>query len=98
MEELHKSTSQILEFHCYQKNITYSQGMIEVLLPFLLMKDEHGFGLGEVYGYYRRFSELYMGNVMHSMFNGQSSSLPYLKCALSLLDLMLKYHDPLMHI
>lgn len=35
---LHQDVHKVLEYYCYVKNVTYCQGMIEVLMPFLLMK------------------------------------------------------------
>lgn len=37
---LHKDVKRILEYYCHIKNVTYCQGMIEVLLPFLFMKQQ----------------------------------------------------------
>lgn len=33
----------VLEFYCYKKNVTFCQGMIEVLMPFLLIKQHDSF-------------------------------------------------------
>ena len=37
-ENLHDDCKRVIEFYCYSKNVAYCQGMIEVLLPFLYMK------------------------------------------------------------
>ena len=37
-EKLHQDVHKVLEYYCYVKNVTYCQGMIEVMMPFLLMK------------------------------------------------------------
>ena len=37
-EKLHTDVHRVLEYYCHQKNVSFCQGMIEVLLPFLLMK------------------------------------------------------------
>ena len=37
-DKLHEDVHKVLEFYCFSKNVTYCQGMIEVLVPFLLMK------------------------------------------------------------
>ena len=36
--KLHDDVRRVLEFYCGKKNVAYCQGMIELLLPFLLMK------------------------------------------------------------
>ena len=37
-EKLHIDVHRVFEYYCLTKNVSYCQGMIEVLLPFLLMK------------------------------------------------------------
>lgn len=72
--------------------------MIEVLMPFLLMKqapnpstqDTVAFDSGYVYAYFKRFVQLYIPNTLHTKFNGRGgTSLPYLKCALILAEMLL---------
>jgi hypothetical protein len=38
VEHLHQDVHRVLEFYCKAKAVNYCQGMIEVLMPFLLMK------------------------------------------------------------
>lgn len=61
-ERLHEDVHKVLEYYCYVKNVTFCQGMIEVLLPFLLMKQHPDqslsdviFDLAYVYAYFKRF-------------------------------------------
>ena len=35
---LHQDAMRVIEFYCYAHNVSYCQGMFEVLLPFLFMK------------------------------------------------------------
>lgn len=37
---LHEDVKRIIEFYCHQKNVAYCQGMLEVLLPFIYMKQQ----------------------------------------------------------
>lgn len=37
-ERLHVDAKRIIEFYCNFHNVQYCQGMLEVLLPFLFMK------------------------------------------------------------
>ncbi len=46
-----------------------------------------------VYGYFKRFIQLYIPNTLHTKYNGRGNSLPYLKCSLFLMELLLDYHD-----
>jgi len=106
-DNLHLDTKVVLEFYCQQKNASYAQGMIEVLLPFLLMKQQTEpaahwstpnlatlvFDLPYVYAYFKRFVELYIPNTLHTKFDGKGNSLPYLKCSIFLTELLLNYHD-----
>lgn len=92
--------------------------MLEVLLPFLYMKqtpkaesdtvskssynsqNSCGFDLACVYAFFKRFVRQYIPNNLHTKFNGRSQILPYLKCCLHLIDLLLGYQDKelLMHL
>ena len=39
-EKLHDDIRRVLEFYCYSKNVKYCQGMIDLILPFMLMKQQ----------------------------------------------------------
>ena len=38
--KLHIDAMRVIEFYCYAHNVSYCQGMFEVLLPFLFMKQK----------------------------------------------------------
>ncbi|CDW87634.1 tbc domain containing protein [Stylonychia lemnae] len=38
--KLHNDVHRVIEFYCQQKNVSYCQGILEVLLPFLLLKQQ----------------------------------------------------------
>ena len=38
--KLHEDAMRVIEFYCYAHNVSYCQGMFEVLLPFLFMNFE----------------------------------------------------------
>jgi hypothetical protein len=107
-ERLYADVHKVLEYYCYSKNVIYCQGMIEVLMPFLFMKQhnssssssnhssvystelENQFDLACVYSHFKRFVSLYIPNTLHTKFNGRGgTSLPYLKCALILTEILL---------
>jgi hypothetical protein len=90
---LHADVHRVLEYYCYVKNVTFCQGMIEVMMPFLLMKSP-AFDLACVYAYFKRFMASYLPNTLHTKLNGRgSTSLPYLKCTLILAETLFQYHD-----
>ena len=90
---LHADVHRVLEYYCYVKNVTFCQGMIEVMMPFLLMKGP-AFDVASVYAYFKRFMASYLPNTLHTKLNGRGgTSLPYLKCTLILAESLLQYHD-----
>lgn len=53
-----------------------------------------GFDLAFVYAYFKRFIQQYIPNTLHTKFNGRGgTSLPYLKSALIVAEILLQYHD-----
>lgn len=76
--------------------------MLEVVLPFLYMKNngresQGEFDLACVYAYFKRFVRNFIPNNLHSKFNGRTNVLPYIKCTLHLTDLLLAYADRELH-
>ena len=81
--------------------------MLEVVLPFLIMKDgdEAGgsntkikqtsqkFDLACVYAYFKRFIRSFIPNNLHTKFNGRNNLLPHLRSSLHLMALVLAYSD-----
>ena len=65
--------------------------MLEVILPFLYMKNGEEFDLACVYAFFKRFVRLFIPNNLHSKYNGRANVLPYIKCTLHLIDLLLAY-------
>ena len=116
-ERLHDDIRRVIEFYCFTQNVNYCQGMIDLLLPFMMMKQQTTtkqqwvplapslsdsdqqqqplLDLSFVYGYFKRFVLLFLPNIIHAKFDGQTgqNTLPYLRCALNLCELLLKYHD-----
>lgn len=66
--------------------------MLEVVLPFLYLQSPE-FQLAQVYAYFKQFVRNFIPNNLHVKFNGVNNVLPYMKCTLSLLNLLLKYID-----
>jgi hypothetical protein len=101
--KLHIDAKRVVEFYCYSLNVSYCQGMLEVVLPFLYMKHSGAvcqsgdFDLASVYAYFKRFVRSFIPNNLHSKFNGQSNVLPYIKCSIHLTELLLAYSDNEVH-
>jgi hypothetical protein len=72
--------------------IVYQQGMQDIIIPFIYLKSKE-FPLSEVYAYTKGYIDMFMPNTLHSKFNGKDYSLPHLQCQLSLLKMLIKYHD-----
>lgn len=87
---------QIIIFYCENNTIVYQQGMQDIFIPFVYLKSKE-FSLAEVYAYSKGYIEMFMPNTLHSKFNGKDYSLPHLQCQLSLLKMLLKYHDIEIH-
>jgi hypothetical protein len=96
---MHIEVKRVIEFYCNHFSISYCQGMLEVVLPFLYLKgaassdDE----LSTTYALFKRFVNMYLTNVLHPKFNGKTFVLPYLKCTLYLIDIMLSYTNKELH-
>jgi len=97
-EKLHEDVKRVIEFYCYQLNVEYCQGMLEVVLPFLYMKhtdesDKNFFDLACVFAYFKRFVLSFIPNNLHTKFNGCQDGLPYLHCCLNMTDILMNYVD-----
>jgi len=91
-EEILQDLLLIIIFYCENNTIVYQQGMQDIFIPFIYLKSAE-FSLGEVYSYTKGYIDMFMPNTLHSKFNGKDYSLPHLQCQLSLLKMLLKYHD-----
>lgn len=97
---MHTEIKRVIEFYCSQINVAYCQGMLEVVLPFLYLRncDENPeLELAQVYGYFKRFVRIYITNILHPKFNGRTNVLPYIKCTLYYMDILFAYVDKELH-
>jgi hypothetical protein len=80
----------LLTYYCKKNNIKYKQGMNEIVGPFILLKSKISISLSRIFNLFTCFLEKYLTNYYHEdeFFSLQSS--------LSLLNLLLKYHNPTM--
>jgi hypothetical protein len=80
----------MLTFYCKNNNIKYKQGMNEIVGPFILLKAKVPVSLSKIFNMFSCFLEKFLTNYYKEdeFFSLQSS--------LALLNLILKYHDPVM--
>ena len=91
-QQLGKYLLQITVFYCENSNVEYTQGMLDIVIPFLYLKSKH-FALKEVYSHVKKFMKVFIHNTIHSSHDGKQKWLPYLHCSLTLCQILLKYHD-----
>lgn len=82
----------VIIFYCENNTIAYQQGMQDIFIPFVYLKSNE-FSLSEVYAYSKGYIDMFMPNTLHSKYDGRDYSLPHLQCQISLLKMLLKYHD-----
>ena len=95
-EAILEDLKQVIIFYCENDTIKYQQGMQDIFIPFVYLKSNE-FSLAEVYAYSKGYIDMFMPNTLHSKFNGKDYSLPHLQWQLSLLKMLLKYHDIELH-
>lgn len=81
----------MLTYYCKKNEIKYKQGMNEIVGPFILLKSKIKISLSRIFNLISCFIEKYLTNYYSEdeFFSLQSS--------LALLNLLLKYHNPLIH-
>jgi len=90
----------VIYFYCKNENVRYQQGMLDILLPFIMLHSRN-FRLAEVYGSFKStpqinpiaFMSTCIYNTLLSKSTGTETWLPHLKLSLKLILLLLKYHD-----
>ena len=87
--EYQKYLKQLLVFYCEKNNIKYKQGLNEIMGIFLLMKFlDNTIELYEVYNLFILFIDLFFCNYYYQ------KEIFALKSSCSLIQLLLRYHDP----
>ncbi len=80
----------LLTYYCKKNNVKYKQGMNEIVGPFILLKAKLKISLSKTYNLFSCFIEKFLTNYY---FEDEFFSL---QSSLGLLNLILKYHDPVM--
>ena len=88
------SFKELLEFFiiyfCKINNIKYKQGLNEIIGPMILLTYKVQLTLSEIYSLIQGFVNLFLTNYYHEI------ELFSLKSSMSLIKLLLRYHDPVM--
>lgn len=88
------SFKELLEFFiiyfCKINNIKYKQGLNEIIGPMILLTYKVQLTLSEIYSLIQGFVNLFLTNYYHEI------ELFSLKSSMSLIKLLLRYHDPMM--
>ena len=87
-ENFEENLKKILIFYCKLNEIKYKQGLNEILAPFLLLKSKINISLNRIFNLYSYFIDNFFNNFYYD------NELYSLKICFSLLNLLLKYHDP----
>ncbi|CAD8194687.1 unnamed protein product [Paramecium octaurelia] len=78
-------------FYCQQNSVNYQQGMLEVVAPFLVMKNRD-FPIQKCYAYFNSFMNKYFPKVLEwNILKGQKQ-LAHVLSAIQFCEILLKYH------
>ena len=90
--DFEKVLQKILVYFCKLNNIEYKQGLNEVLGPFLLLKVKFPkMKLSKIYNLFTLFIDYFFSNYYYEV------ELFSFRSSISLVNLLLKYHDPLLY-
>lgn len=81
----------LLTFYCKKNETKYKQGMNEIVGPFVLLKSKIQISLSRIYNIFTCFIEKFLTNYYHE------DEFYSLQSSLGLLNLLLKYHNPVMY-
>ena len=87
-ENFEENLKKILIFYCKLNEIKYKQGLNEILAPFLLLKSKINISLNRIFNLFSYFIDNFFNNFYYD------NELYSFKICFSLLNLLLKYHDP----
>lgn len=87
--DFEKVLQKILVYFCKLNNVEYKQGLNEVLGPFLLLKVKlPQLKFSKIYNLFTLFIDYFFSNYYYE------AELFSFRCSISLVNLLLKYHDP----
>jgi hypothetical protein len=87
---------EVATFYCKSNGINYQQGMLEVVIPFVLFHSKD-FELRKCYAYFNSFMRKIFPRVLIQRIVGDKKELPHVLSAITLCEMLLKYHNPRIH-
>ena len=88
MKTFKEYTFQLIIYYIKQNKIAYKQGLNEIAGPFILLKYKLQISFSEIYAMLVCFIDKFLTNYFHE------TEFYSLKSSLSLINLLLRYHDP----
>ena len=88
MKTFREYTFQMIIYYIKQNKISYKQGLNEIAGPFILLKYKLSISFSEIYSMLVCFIDKFLTNYF------QETDFYSLKSSLSLINLLLRYHDP----
>ena len=90
--DFEKVLQKLLVYFCKLNNVEYKQGLNEILGPFLLLKVKlPNIKLSKIYNLFTLFIDYFFSNYYYE------TELFSFRSSISLVNLLLKYHDPLLY-
>eukprot|EP00825_Cyclidium_porcatum_P040850 TRINITY_DN5255_c0_g1_i8.p1 TRINITY_DN5255_c0_g1~~TRINITY_DN5255_c0_g1_i8.p1 ORF type:complete len:490 (+),score=105.03 TRINITY_DN5255_c0_g1_i8:168-1637(+) len=82
----------IATFYCKSKFVNYQQGMLELVVPFLLLQNKD-FKLSKCYAYFSAFMDKYFPQFLIQRKVEKKIELPHVSSAISFCEILLQYHN-----
>lgn len=85
-------SEKLLTYYCNQNKIKYKQGLNELIGPFVLLKFKCSLTFSRIYNMFVCFVDRHLTNYYND------DEFYSLQSSLSILTLLLKYHEPSLHL
>ncbi|KRX01778.1 Rab-GTPase-TBC domain [Pseudocohnilembus persalinus] len=92
-EKTQKKLQLIATFYCKQNYVNYQQGMLELVIPFLLL-ERKDFKLSKCYAYFSSFMNNFYPKFLIQKPLTLTVELPFLTLAIQFCEILLNYHCP----
>lgn len=95
-ESTRRLLKRITTFYCIQNRVNYQQGLLEVVIPFALLKRKD-FETRKCYAYFNSFMKKHFPRVLTQKTIENRKELPHAILAITLAQILLKFHLPLIY-
>ena len=82
----------ITTFYCINNKVHYQQGLLEVVIPFALLR-RNDFETRKCYAYFNAFMRKCFPRVLSQKTLGNKNELPHAILAITLTQILLRYHE-----